>query len=74
VLLLVARSPFIKQLPAVDFSVPDKQAVMAELAELIETGRLEPMVDRTFPLEEARQALRYLASGQAAGKVVISVA
>jgi NADPH:quinone reductase-like Zn-dependent oxidoreductase len=74
VLLLVARSPFIKQLPAIDFSVPDKQAVMTELAELIEAGRLEPMVDRTFPLEETREALRYLASGQAAGKVVISVA
>jgi NADPH:quinone reductase-like Zn-dependent oxidoreductase len=73
VLGLVARSPFTEQLPAVDVSVPDKQAVMAELTELIEAGRLEPKVDRTFPLAEAREALHFLASGQVAGKIVLSV-
>jgi NADPH:quinone reductase-like Zn-dependent oxidoreductase len=73
VLGLVARAPFTKQLPAVDFSTPDKEAAMAELTELIEAGRLEPVVDRTFPLDEAREALRYLVSGEAAGKVVLSV-
>ena len=71
---LIARTPFTKQLPPLDFSTPDKPASMAELSELIEAGRLTPHVDRAFPLEQAREALHYLASGQAAGKVVLTIA
>jgi NADPH:quinone reductase-like Zn-dependent oxidoreductase len=43
------------------------------LKELIEAGKVTPVIDRTFPLSEVPEAIRYLASGQALGKVVISV-
>jgi NADPH:quinone reductase-like Zn-dependent oxidoreductase len=46
---------------------------MATLAQLLETGQLRIVVDRTFPLEEAAAALSHLVSGQAVGRVVITV-
>lgn len=46
---------------------------VAFLAELIESGRLEPVIGRRFPLSEVPDALRYQESGQAQGKIVISV-
>ena len=36
-------------------------------------GTVAPVVDRTFPLEEVPEALRYLKEGHARGKVVITV-
>jgi NADPH:quinone reductase-like Zn-dependent oxidoreductase len=44
------------------------------LRELIEAGKLRPMIDRTFPLSEAAEAVRYVGSGQARAKVIITVA
>jgi NADPH:quinone reductase-like Zn-dependent oxidoreductase len=41
------------------------------LSELIEDGRVTPRIDRSFPLGEAADALRYLSEGRARGKVVI---
>lgn len=43
------------------------------LAGLIEEGRLSPVVDRSFPLSEAPQAIRYVEGGRARGKVVVDV-
>jgi len=43
------------------------------LRELIETGKIMPVVDRTYPLAEAAAAVRYLHEGRACGKVVITV-
>jgi NADPH:quinone reductase-like Zn-dependent oxidoreductase len=43
------------------------------LKELIEAGKVRPVVDRTFPLSEASNAIRYLNEGHARGKVVIAV-
>jgi NADPH:quinone reductase-like Zn-dependent oxidoreductase len=43
------------------------------LKELIEAGKVTPVVDRTYPLSQAPEAIRYLAEGHARGKVVISV-
>lgn len=43
------------------------------LRELIDAGVVRPVVDRTFPLEEVPAAIRYLASGDVQGKVVITV-
>jgi NADPH:quinone reductase-like Zn-dependent oxidoreductase len=47
---------------------------MGELDEVLKhvfAGRLKPVVDRTFPLNETRAAHEYLASGQQFGKVVV---
>jgi NADPH:quinone reductase-like Zn-dependent oxidoreductase len=43
------------------------------LTRLIESRGVTPVVDRTYPLAEAADAIRYLAEGHAAGKVVITV-
>lgn len=45
---------------------------MEYLAELVEAGKLRPAIDRTFPLSEAREAVRYVGTGQARSKVVIT--
>jgi NADPH:quinone reductase-like Zn-dependent oxidoreductase len=43
------------------------------LKELIEYGKITPVIDRTYPLAEVPEAIRYLEEGHAQGKVVISV-
>ena len=43
------------------------------IRELIEAGKVEPVVDRRFPLSEVPEAIRYLEEGHARGKVVITV-
>ena len=45
---------------------------LAYLAELIEAGKLRPVIDRTYPLAEGREAIRYLGTGRARAKVVIT--
>jgi NADPH:quinone reductase-like Zn-dependent oxidoreductase len=47
----------------------DLQAV----ADLIEAGTVTPVVDRTYQLVEAPDAIRYLAEGHPRGKIVITV-
>jgi NADPH:quinone reductase-like Zn-dependent oxidoreductase len=42
------------------------------LRDLIESGKLRPVIDRTYPLSEAREAVRYVGTGQARAKVVIT--
>lgn len=46
---------------------------LAQLAALIDDGKLEVVVDRVFPFEEASQAMAYLESGRAKGKVVLAM-
>jgi NADPH:quinone reductase-like Zn-dependent oxidoreductase len=43
------------------------------LKELIEAGKLTPVIDRTYPLGETAAAMRYLEQGHSQGKVVITV-
>jgi NADPH:quinone reductase-like Zn-dependent oxidoreductase len=43
------------------------------LKELIESGKVTPVIDRTYPLAEAPEAIRYLQEGHVRGKVVITV-
>lgn len=44
---------------------------LAFLRDLVAAGKLRPVIDRTYPLREAREAVRYVGSGQARAKVVI---
>jgi alcohol dehydrogenase len=46
---------------------------LAQLAALIDDEKLEVVVDRVFPFEEASQAMAYLESGRAKGKVVLAM-
>jgi NADPH:quinone reductase-like Zn-dependent oxidoreductase len=68
---LMALSPFVRQLPTPDWSNPRQSEAMAALKRFIEAGQLTPVVDRTFPLGEVRDAMRYLVEGHARGKVVV---
>ena len=43
------------------------------LRELLESGKVKSIVDRTYPLSDVRQALSYLGEGHARGKVVITM-
>jgi NADPH:quinone reductase-like Zn-dependent oxidoreductase len=43
------------------------------LRELIESGAVTPVIDRTYPLSEVPEAIRYLEEGHARGKVVITI-
>jgi NADPH:quinone reductase-like Zn-dependent oxidoreductase len=43
------------------------------LKELIEAGKVTPVIDRAYPLSEAAEAIRHLEAGHARGKVVITV-
>jgi NADPH:quinone reductase-like Zn-dependent oxidoreductase len=43
------------------------------LTTLIEEGKVTPVIDRTFPLPEAPEAIRYLAQGHPGGKIVVTV-
>jgi NADPH:quinone reductase-like Zn-dependent oxidoreductase len=52
------------------FARPDG-AQLAEIGKLLETGRIQPVIDQVFPFEQAKEALAYLARGHAKGKVVI---
>lgn len=46
---------------------------LIRLGELVSSGRCTPVIDRTYPLSEAREAIRYLGGGHARGKVVVTV-
>jgi NADPH:quinone reductase-like Zn-dependent oxidoreductase len=43
------------------------------LQELLETGKIKPVIDRTYPLSETAEAIGYLEAGHARGKVIITV-
>jgi NADPH:quinone reductase-like Zn-dependent oxidoreductase len=57
----------------VSFTVKPNKEDLLFLRQLIEGGKLAPVIDRTYPLAEVPEAIRYLEEGHARGKVVISV-
>ena len=65
-------SPFVSQKMA-SFTVKPNKEDLQFLKQLIEAGKLTPVIDRTYPLSETPEAIRYLETGRARGKVVIRV-
>ena len=49
------------------------QADLEFVTELIEAGKITPVIDRTYPLERVPEAMRYLKAGKARGKITITV-
>ncbi|MFG1948234.1 NAD(P)-dependent alcohol dehydrogenase [Nonomuraea sp. NPDC048826] len=70
---LMAQSLFLRQLPKPTRATPPRKESMAVLAELLETGRITPVIDRAFPLAETASALRYLTEGTARGRIVVTL-
>jgi NADPH:quinone reductase-like Zn-dependent oxidoreductase len=68
----VVPSPFVSQRLGA-FEVKPIGDDLRALSELVEVGRLAPVIDRTYPLPETPAVLRYLETGHARGKVVITV-
>ncbi|HLX52078.1 MAG TPA: NAD(P)-dependent alcohol dehydrogenase [Streptosporangiaceae bacterium] len=65
-------SPFISQKVAFFLAKPGKDD-LAVLSGLLASGKVTPVIDRTYPLSETPEAIRYLEQGHARGKVVITV-
>lgn len=55
------------------FTSLGKRQDLLTLADLLTTGQVTPVIDRTYPLEEAADALRYVGAGHTRGKVVVTV-
>lgn len=47
---------------------------LAAITDLIEAGAIQPVIDRVFPFEQTNEAMAYVETGRAKGKVVVSVA
>ena len=50
-----------------------KKKDLVSMTELIEAGKVVPVIDRYYPLDEIAEAMKYLEGGHAQGKVVITV-
>ncbi|TDB39114.1 MAG: NAD(P)-dependent alcohol dehydrogenase [Actinobacteria bacterium] len=73
VIAAAISSVFVRQQGPVFVAVTDTENLLA-LRELIEAGKVTPVIDRTYPLSETARAFEYLDEGHARAKVVISVA
>ncbi len=63
----------IKSRKVVSFMANVNQADLVFIRELLEAGRITPVVDRKYSLSETPEAIRYVEKGHARGKVVITV-
>jgi NADPH:quinone reductase-like Zn-dependent oxidoreductase len=68
----LAVSPFVGQKLGT-FVASVKADDLDELTALVESGQVKPVVDRTYPLSGAAEAIRYMQAGLARGKVVITM-
>jgi NADPH:quinone reductase-like Zn-dependent oxidoreductase len=67
-----ASSPFVRQKLGF-FVAKQRKQDLEELRKLLESGAITPVVDRTFPLDEVPDAIRYLRDGRARGKIVVQL-
>jgi NADPH:quinone reductase-like Zn-dependent oxidoreductase len=65
-------SMFVRQQGSLFVGATDSKTLLA-LKDLIEAGKVAPVIDRTYPLNDTAQAFAYLDEGHARGKVVIAI-
>ena len=65
-------APFVSQRMLAPEMAPSRADLVA-LAELVDSGQLTPVIDRSYPLVDVAEAMRYFERGHAHGKVVITV-
>lgn len=68
----LALSPFVRHRLAMVMST-ERGSDVERLAELIEAGKIIPTVDRTYPLDQAPEAMRRLEAGDVRGKIAITI-
>jgi NADPH:quinone reductase-like Zn-dependent oxidoreductase len=54
-------------------AVPQNRQDLISITELCEAGKIVPVIDRRYSLNEVPEALRYVGEGRAKGKVVITL-
>jgi NADPH:quinone reductase-like Zn-dependent oxidoreductase len=69
---LLFLSPFLTQ-KFVTFMAKMNSEDLAAIAELMAAGKLTPVIDRRYGLNDVPEAIRYLEAGHARGKVVITL-
>ena len=67
------RSAFVRQRLVAPVYLKHPREDLGSLKELIEAGKVEPVIDRTFPLSETAEAIRHWERGHARGKIVVTV-
>ncbi len=55
------------------FIVEPNRDELIQISELIDAGQLRPIIDRVFPLAQARQAYEQASIGHTRGKIVLRV-
>jgi NADPH:quinone reductase-like Zn-dependent oxidoreductase len=65
-------SPFISQKIGMMIAQGNKDDLNV-LSDLMQSGKVTPVIDRTYPLNEIREAVRYVETGRARGKVIITL-
>jgi len=65
-------APFVDQ-EMTKFLAELTPADLAVLADLAQAGKLTPVIDRRYPLREAAEAIRYVETGRARGKVIVEM-
>ena len=72
ILRAMASAPFVRQRMRLLRTKETNEDLLA-LVQLMEAGTLTPVIDKTYPLSQVPDAVRYIEAGQARGKVVITV-
>ncbi len=73
-LKLMFLSQFVEQLRGPGGRPPARKEVMATLGELLESGKLTPVIDSIYPLAEVREAFRHMMDDELKGKVILTAA
>jgi NADPH:quinone reductase-like Zn-dependent oxidoreductase len=69
---IMATKRFVSQEMGMMLTDP-KQKDLTDLADLMQAGKVKPVIDRTYKLSEIQQAIAYVEEGHARGKVVVAV-
>ena len=72
VIKTILLGPFISQEMKMMMSEVKKED-LTFLADLMQSGKVKPVIDKTYPFREIREAMRYVETGRARGKVVVTL-
>jgi NADPH:quinone reductase-like Zn-dependent oxidoreductase len=65
--------PFVSQKMSMVMASVNKKSDYAVMSELMQSGKVTPFVDQHYPMDKIQDAMRYLETGHARGKVVIDI-